>query len=36
LRLPLARPRLLPMAVNDWIVGLVLRRYAERHLRSEA
>jgi len=30
--LPLARPRLLPMAVNDWIVGLALRRYAERHL----
>ena len=30
--LPLARPRLLPMAINDWIVGLALRRYAERHL----
>ena len=30
--LPLARPRLLPLAVNDWIVGLALRRYAERNL----
>jgi len=30
--LPLTRPRLLPMAINDWIVGLALRRYAERHL----
>ena len=30
--LPLARPRLMPMAINDWIVGLALRRYAERHL----
>jgi hypothetical protein len=24
--------RLLPLAVNDWIVGLALRRYAERSL----
>jgi hypothetical protein len=30
--LPLTRPRLLPMAINDWIVALALRRYAERHL----
>ncbi|HEX6530171.1 MAG TPA: radical SAM protein [Burkholderiales bacterium] len=30
--LPLTRPGLLPMAINDWIVGLALRRYAERHL----
>lgn len=28
--LPLTRPRLLPLAVNDWIVGLAMRRYAER------
>ncbi len=30
--LPLARPRLLPLAVNDWISGLAMRDYAERHL----
>ena len=30
--LPLTRPRLLPLAVNDWIAGLAMRRYAERHL----
>lgn len=29
--LPLTRPRLLPLAVNDWIAGLSMRRYAERH-----
>jgi radical SAM superfamily enzyme YgiQ (UPF0313 family) len=29
--LPLARPRLLPLAVNDWISGLAMRDYAERH-----
>ncbi|MEO8717195.1 MAG: radical SAM protein, partial [Burkholderiales bacterium] len=29
--LPLARPRLLPLAVNDWIAGLSMRDYAERH-----
>ena len=29
--LPLARPRLLPLAVNDWIAGLAMRDYAERH-----
>jgi len=34
--LPLTRPRLLPLAVNDWIAGLAMRDYAERHfgLRS--
>jgi radical SAM superfamily enzyme YgiQ (UPF0313 family) len=30
--LPLARPRLLPLAVNDWIAALAMRRYAEVHL----
>ena len=30
--LPLTRPRLLPLAVNDWIAALAMRRYAERHL----
>jgi len=29
--LPLARPRLLPLAVNDWISGLSMRDYAERY-----
>jgi radical SAM superfamily enzyme YgiQ (UPF0313 family) len=29
--LPLARPRLLPLAINDWISGLAMRDYAERH-----
>jgi hypothetical protein len=28
--LPLVRPRLLPLAVNDWISGLAMRDYAER------
>jgi hypothetical protein len=30
--LPLTRPRLLPLAVNDWIAALAMRRYAELHL----
>ena len=30
--LSLARPGLWPLAVNDWIVGLAMRRYAESHL----
>ena len=30
--LPLTRPRLLPLAINDWIVALAMRRYAERRL----
>ena len=29
--LPYARPRLVPLAVNDWIAGLAMRDYAERH-----
>jgi radical SAM superfamily enzyme YgiQ (UPF0313 family) len=28
--LPLARPRLAPLAVNDWIAALAMRSYAER------
>jgi len=34
--LPLARPRLLPLAVNDWIAGLAMRDYAERHFAVAA
>jgi len=34
--LPLARPRLLPLAVNDWISGLAMRDYAERHFAGFA
>jgi radical SAM superfamily enzyme YgiQ (UPF0313 family) len=29
--LPLRHPRQLPLAINDWISGLALRDYAERH-----
>jgi len=29
--LPLARPGQLPLAINDWISGLAMRDYAERH-----
>jgi hypothetical protein len=29
--LPYTRPRLVPLAVNDWIAGLAMRDYAERH-----
>ncbi|MDF3010343.1 MAG: Fe-S oxidoreductase [Burkholderiales bacterium] len=29
--LPVLRPRQLPLAVNDWIAGLAMRDYAERH-----
>ena len=29
--LPLVRPHLVPLAVNDWIAGLAMRDYAERH-----
>ncbi len=29
--LPLTRPRLLPLAVQDWIVGLSMRDYFDRH-----
>ena len=30
--LPLARPRLLPLAINDWVAALAMRDYAQRHL----
>jgi radical SAM superfamily enzyme YgiQ (UPF0313 family) len=30
--LPITRPRLMPLAINDWIVALALRRYAEQTL----
>ena len=30
--LPLLRPRLVPLAVNDWIAALALRDYVERYL----
>jgi radical SAM superfamily enzyme YgiQ (UPF0313 family) len=29
--IPLTRPRQLPLVINDWISGLALRDYAERH-----
>jgi radical SAM superfamily enzyme YgiQ (UPF0313 family) len=32
--LPLARPRLLPLAVNDWIAALAMREFAERQLAA--
>ena len=32
--LPLTRPRLLSLAVNDWVAGLAMRSYAERQLRE--
>ncbi|OGA11960.1 MAG: B12-binding domain-containing radical SAM protein [Betaproteobacteria bacterium RIFCSPHIGHO2_12_FULL_69_13] len=34
--LPLARPRLLPLAMNDWIAALAMRDYADRHLLAAA
>lgn len=30
--LPLLRPRRLPLAINDWISGLAMRDYVDRHL----
>ncbi len=30
--LPLARPRLWPLAINDWIAALAMRDYVERYL----
>jgi radical SAM superfamily enzyme YgiQ (UPF0313 family) len=33
--LPLSRPGLISMAVNDWIAGLAMRRYAERTLLAQ-
>jgi radical SAM superfamily enzyme YgiQ (UPF0313 family) len=34
--LPLARPRLVHLAVNDWIAALAMRDYADRHLLDAA
>ena len=34
--LPFSRPRLLPLAVNDWIAGLAMRDFAERHFGALA
>ncbi len=34
--LPLGRPRLIPQAVEDWIVGLSMRDYIERHFAEPA
>jgi radical SAM superfamily enzyme YgiQ (UPF0313 family) len=34
--LPLARPRLIALAINDWIAGLAMRRFAERNLLGVA
>jgi len=32
--LPLTRPKLIHQAVEDWVVGLAMRDYIERHLRE--
>ena len=32
--LPLSRPGLVPIAINDWIAALAMRDYAERFLRA--
>jgi radical SAM superfamily enzyme YgiQ (UPF0313 family) len=32
--LPLRRPRQLPVAIQDWIAGLAMRDYVERHFAS--
>jgi radical SAM superfamily enzyme YgiQ (UPF0313 family) len=29
--LPLRRPRLIPVAIGDWVVGLTMRDYVDRH-----
>jgi radical SAM superfamily enzyme YgiQ (UPF0313 family) len=34
--LPLTRPTLMPIAINDWAAGLAMRDYADRHLRAAA
>lgn len=34
--LPFHRPRLLPQAIEDWIVGLSMRDYIERHFAEPA
>jgi len=32
--LPYTRPRLIHQAIEDWVVGLAMRDYIERHLRE--
>lgn len=32
---PFSRPRLIPMVIQDWIVGLSMRDYFERHFQLE-
>ncbi|MEP7325662.1 MAG: radical SAM protein [Gemmatimonadota bacterium] len=32
--LPLTRPKLIHQAIEDWVVGLAMRDYIERHLRE--
>jgi hypothetical protein len=32
--LPLSRPRLIAVAMSDWIVALTIRDFVERHLRT--
>jgi radical SAM superfamily enzyme YgiQ (UPF0313 family) len=34
--LPLTRPHLVPLAVNDWIAALAMKSYAQRHLFPQA
>jgi len=34
--LPYSRPRLIPRAIEDWIVGLSMRDYVDRHFRPVA
>jgi hypothetical protein len=33
--LPFSRPRLIPLAVEDWTIGLAMRDYVDRHFRLE-
>jgi len=33
--LPVTHPRLLPLAVHDWVVGMSMRDYVQRHFHSE-
>ncbi|MFQ5704527.1 MAG: B12-binding domain-containing radical SAM protein [Gemmatimonadales bacterium] len=33
--IPFSNPRLIPLAVEDWIIGLAMRNYVDRHFRTE-
>jgi radical SAM superfamily enzyme YgiQ (UPF0313 family) len=33
--MPFLRPRLIPLAVEDWVLGLAMRDYVKRHLNPE-